>query len=133
VQWLVITRLFSVIIRDNFFQYNNTYGRIVFALEGNSVMPMFNPASGIYNSDDLEFMSKSYDKEILTLVKNRQFYHDTELRKIVFKLYSCGIHNGDYLSALASQLMKHRYLGVHYFHVAPTANSNTKLAGAAKA
>lgn len=95
-------------------------------------MPMFNPTSGIYNSDDLEFMSQSYAKAMLTLVQNRQFYHDSELRKIIFKLYICGIRDRDYLSALASQLMKQRYLGVRNFHVAPTASSNN-LTGAAKA
>jgi hypothetical protein len=108
VQWLVFAHLFISIISDNFLLYDNTHERIVPALEGIQIMPMFNPASGINNSDDLEFMSQSYAKSTLILVQ-------------------------DYLSVLASQLMKHRYLGVQNFHVAASANSNIKMTGAAKA
>lgn len=99
-------------------------------IEGNKVIPMFNHASGIYTSDDLKFMYLIYVRTMYNLIQSKQFYHDTELRKTVFKLYSCGIRDADYLSALASQLMKHRYLRVRNLHAVRTANNNAGSDGA---
>jgi len=93
-------------------------------------MPMFSQASGIYNSDELKFIYQIYVRTMCTLIQREQFYHDTELRNTVFKLYSCGIRDADYLTALASQLMKHRYLLVRNLHTARTANNNARSDGA---
>lgn len=87
-------------------------------------MPLFNEASRIYDSVEVNFMRSCFTHTVIILEESDQNYSATELAAYIMRLYASGLRDHSYLCELAADLAHQRYQTRHNIEPYPSANSN---------
>lgn len=71
-------------------------------------MPLFNEASRIYSSVEVNFMRSCFAQSTRILEESDRPYSASELAGCIIRLYESGLRNLDYISELAARLAHSR-------------------------
>lgn len=87
-------------------------------------MPLFNEASRIYNSLEVNFMRSCFSTAAIMLEESDQNYSAAELASCIIMLYQSGLRDHGYLSELSARLAHQRFVRRHAIGQFPAANCN---------
>ncbi len=76
-------------------------------------MPLFNEASRIYSSDEVNFMRSCFSRSAIILEESDRPYSASELAGCIIRLYESGLRDLDYISELAARLTPPRFAPRH--------------------
>ncbi|KAB2784593.1 hypothetical protein F9K97_16595 [Brucella anthropi] len=86
-------------------------------------MPLFNEASRIYSSVEVNFMRSCFAQSAIILEESDRSYSATELAECIIRLYESGLRDLNYISELAARLAHSRFEIRHHDFAANTDHS----------
>ncbi|GAA5658436.1 MULTISPECIES: hypothetical protein [Brucella] len=89
-------------------------------------MPLFNEASRIYNSLEVNFMRSCFSTAAIMLEESDQDYSAADLASCIVILYQSGLRDHGYLCELSARLAHQRFVRRHAIGQLSTANINDR-------